>query len=103
MTLRTRPLVARLIPSNLSRGSANMRMTEAVKRFLEQSHATLAPKTIDAYDDDLRRFVAWALASVEDSVLVFNADLVEDYLVTCSKRLSLRTVARRRAVLASFA
>lgn len=80
-----------------------MRLSEAIKKYIDQARLRLSDKTIEGYDQDLRYFLSWALASVDDSVLAFTAQLVTDYLVTCSKKVSLATLARRRAVLGEFA
>ncbi len=77
-----------------------MRLSTAIDKFLEHAALRLSPNTIKAYKQDLAYFFSWAMGSVGDSVLVFNAELVEKYLLAISQKgLSLHTLARRRAVL----
>ena len=91
-------------PSRLARGATTMRLTTAVSQFLDATRFRLADATRIGYGRDLQHFIGWALAKAPDSVLVFTAKLIEDYLVECSKRnLHMATLGRRRSALGEFA
>lgn len=81
-----------------------MRLATAAEDFLESIKLRTASTTQLAYKAELKRFTAWAHAEVGDSVLKFNATLIEKYLLTYSARgLGLATIARTRGTLSEFA
>lgn len=78
-----------------------MKLSTAVKQWVEELRVTKSPQTVAGYESDLHRIVAMAFP---DTILNFTQDLIRNYFVAASSQgLKPSTLHRKMAAVNEFA